>query len=105
MKSFILWTLAGLLLMLGLPRLGNFSMAVAFLAFYAVNPVFSILCGVAASRNVKQLWVLPLLTGVLFLVGCGLWYTLEEIQFWYYSGIYIALGLAAMGIGSVIRHK
>lgn len=50
MKKLLLWTLAALALMIGCPWLavtfaGTAGMAVCFLLFFGVNPLFAAICG------------------------------------------------------------
>ena len=65
MKSIIIITISILILMIGCPWLavtfaGTAGMTVCFLLFYAINPLFSIACGVFAGKNIKKLWGFPI---------------------------------------------
>lgn len=101
MKTFLTWTGWTVLLMIVCPWLavrfaGSAGMAVCFLLFYAVNPLFSAACGVFAGRNIKQLWALPIVVSGLFLAGVWLFFELGEPAFLLYAGCYLAIGVLAM---------
>ena len=83
---------------------GDTGMAVCFVLFFVIDPLFSIICGVFASRKPKKLWVCPLMTGILFILGCWLAYEMGEGAFVVYGIGYCAIGAAAMGI-SVLFSK
>jgi len=111
MKKLIIWTLSAIILMIGCPWMavtfaGDAGMAVCFLLFFAVNPLFSAVCGVSAGREIKKLWALPLITAVLFLVGTWLFFEMGEPAFLIYCGCYFVIGVAAMLISLFFsRHK
>ena len=101
MKKLLLWTALAALLTIGCPWLavsfaGTAGMAVCFLLFFAVNPVFSIVCGIFAGRNIKQLWGLPLIVSGLFLAGVWLFFEMGEPAFLLYGSAYLVIGLIAM---------
>ena len=70
---------AGAAVMLLLPWMavhfvkGDAGMAVCFLLFFGVNPLFSLAMGVFAGKGRKKRWSLPLVTAALFLAGT--WFT------------------------------
>ena len=103
MKAFLLWILAAAVLMIGCPWLavtfaGTAGMAVCFLLFFGVNPLFSLFCGWAAGRNVRSLWPLPLMVSGLFLAGVWLFFEMGEPAFLLYAGIYLLIGAVAMAV-------
>ena len=108
MKRLIAWSTASFVLMLGGPwlalRLGGMdAMGVCFLLFFAVNPAFAIGCGVFAGRQIRQLWVLPIITAVAFIAGVWLLFETGEPAFLIYAGCYFALGVVAMLISAWIK--
>ena len=110
MKKLIWWTISALILMIGFPWLavefaGSGGMAVCFILFYAINPLFAVFCGVSAGRNIKKLWMLPMITAVLFLTGAWLLFELYETAFLLYGGCYLAIGIAAMLISALINQR
>ena len=107
MKKLLLWTALAALLMIGCPWLavsfaGTAGMAVCFLLFFAVNPVFSAACGIFAGRNIKQLWGLPLIVSGLFLAGVWLFFEMGEPAFLIYGGFYLVIGVVTMTISAII---
>ena len=80
MKRFIFWVILTLLLMIGCPWLtaafaGDAGMIICLFLFFAVNPIFSAMCGISAGKHLKQLWGLPFIVAGTFLAGA--WWFLE----------------------------
>lgn len=110
MKPLIRWTGMAVLLMIGCPWLavtfaGSAGMAVCFLLFFAVNPCFCALCGIAAGRDLKSLWPAPILSALLFLAGTWIFFDPGEFAFLLYCGIYLIIGIAFMAITSAVRNR
>lgn len=108
MKRILRWTLGALALMVGCPWLavtfaGSAGMAVCFILFYALNPIFSLLCGLAAGKALKKLWFLPLVTAGLFLLGAWIFFSPLDSAFLLYAAIYLGIGLAAMTLRGLLR--
>ena len=80
-------------------------MAVCFILFFAVNPLFSEACGAAAGKNIRKYWAMPILTAALFLAGVWIFFELGEPAFLLYSGCYLAIGVAAMGIRWLVNRR
>jgi len=109
MRKLITWTMMAMLLMIGCPWLavefaGSAGMAICFILFFAVNPLFSVVCGAFAGKNIKQLWVLPIITAGLFLAGAWLFFEMGENAFLLYCGCYLIIGIFTMLI-SAFMHK
>lgn len=101
MKKSTIWIAAAVLLMIGCPWLavtfaGEAGMAICFILFYAVNPLFSIFCGVFAGSHWKRRWYLPLVSAGTFLLGTWLFFEMGEPAFLLYAGCYLALGMISM---------
>ncbi len=110
MKQFITWTVLAILLMIGCPWLsvefaGSAGMAICFLLFFAVNPIFSAVCGAYAGKNIKQLWPLPIVVAGLFLAGVWLFFEMGERAFLLYCGCYLIIGIVAMLISSFVNKR
>ena len=110
MKKLITWTVLAILLMMGCPWLavefaGSAGMAVCFILFFAVNPLFSAVCGVFAGKNIKQLWALPIITAVLFLAGAWIFFEMAETAFLLYCGCYLIIGIMAMLISAFVTKR
>ncbi len=101
MKKLMIWILCAVVLMIGFPWLavsfaGSAGMAVCFILFFAINPLFAIACGVFAGSNIKKLWALPILVAGLFLLGVWLFFEMGEMAFLWYAGCYLVIGMIAM---------
>ena len=110
-KNIILWVAASMAVMLAFPWLavtfvkGDAGMAVCFLLFFAVNPLYSVLIGVFAGKDVKHLWSLPVISAVLFLIGTWIFFDMGETAFILYAAVYLIIGIMAMLISMFIRKK
>ena len=110
MRKLITWTMLAMLLMIGCPWFavefaGSAGMAICFILFFAVNPLFSVVCGAFAGKNIKQLWVLPIITAGLFLAGSWLFFEMGEIAFLVYCGCYLIIGIIAMLISAFVYKR
>lgn len=103
-NNFILWFIISMVIMLVLPWLaisfakGDAGMAVCFILFFAVNPIYSVIMGVFAGKNIKKLWGMPAISAILFLIGSWIFFSMSERAFILYAGVYLILGIAAMTI-------
>lgn len=110
-KNIILWLVVSAVVMLAFPWLavtfvkGDAGMAVCFLLFFAVNPLYSVLIGAFAGKDVKHLWSFPIVSAVLFLIGTWIFFDMGETAFIQYAAVYLVLGIAAMLISMFIRKK
>ena len=106
---WIKWFAISILVMLGLPWLavtfapGDAGMAICLLLFYVLNPMYSIFIGGIAGQDVKDLWILPLLSAILFLIGVGIFFTISEPLFLAYAVVYRVLGMVALLIVSMVN--
>ncbi|MBE6765238.1 MAG: hypothetical protein E7546_05095 [Ruminococcaceae bacterium] len=110
MRKLIYWTVSATIIMLGLPWLivtfaGSSGMAICFILFFAVNPLFSAVCGAFAGKNIKQLWALPIIAAGLFLTGVWLFFELGEPAFLLYCGCYLIIGISSMLASAFINKK
>ena len=107
MKKVVFWILVSALVMLILPWLavsfvkGDNGMVVCFILFYLGNPIYSILAGVYAGKDRKELWIIPVITAVLFLAGAWSIFDKNETVFVLYALIYLLLGIAAMFVSGL----
>ena len=110
-KNIILWLVASAVVMLAFPWLavtfvkGDAGMAVCFLLFFAVNPLYSVIIGAFAGKDVKHLWSLPVISAVLFLIGTWIFFDMGETAFILYAAVYLVIGIMAMLISMFIRKK
>lgn len=110
MKKWIVWTILATVLMIGCPWLavefaGSAGMAVCFLLFYVVNPLFSAVCGAFAGKRIQQLWTLPIITAGLFLAGVWIFFEMGETAFLLYCSCYLMIGMIAMLISAFINKR
>jgi len=110
MKShFVRCLLATAVLMLLIPWLtvilirGDAGMAVCFILFFAVNPLYAACCGFFAGRDLKKRWYFPILPAVLFVLGTWIVFEMGEPAFLMYAGVYAMLGFAAMLLASLLK--
>lgn len=110
-KNIILWFAASAVVMLAFPWLavtfvkGDAGMAVCFLLFFAVNPLYTVIIGAFAGKDVKHLWSLPVISAVLFLIGTWIFFDMGETAFILYAAVYLVIGIMAMLISMFIRKK
>ena len=110
-KNIILSTAVSAMIMLALPWLSvtfvksDAGMAVSFLLFFAVDPLYSVIIGTCAGKDVRRLWSLPVIPPVLFLAGTWIFFHMGEPAFIMYGAVYLALGMAAMLISLLVRKK
>ena len=110
MKKLITWIILAILLMIGCPWLsvqfaGGSGMVICFVLFFAINPLFSVFCGVSAGKDIKRLWSLPIITAALFLFGVCLFFEMGETAFFLYCGCYLIIGIIAMLISAFVNNK
>ena len=111
MKKLILWIIASAVIMLAFPWVavtfikGDGGMAVCFILFFVLNPIYVICAGVYAGKDKKRLWALPILTALFFLAGTWLFFDMGEKAFVLYALVYLFLGVVAMLISMFIKKK
>ena len=110
-KNIILWLAASAVVMLAFPWLavtfvkGDAGMVVCFLLFFAVNPLYTVIIGAFAGKDVKHLRSLPVISAVLFLIGTWIFFDMGETAFILYAAVYLVIGIMAMLISMFIRKK
>lgn len=110
-KSIILWLAVSAIIMLVLPWLavtfvkGDAGMAVCFLLFYAINPIYSVIIGTYAGKDIKRLCSLPFISSILYLLGVWIFFDMGESAFIMYAIIYFILGILAMLVSMFIEKK
>ncbi len=107
MKRNIKWTVLSLVILFALPLLvakfaGTSGMALCFIMFFAVNPVFFIAEGISSGKDIKRHWFMPLVSALIYLLSTWIVFDMGETAFVLYSGIYLAIGIIVMLITSAI---
>lgn len=110
MKRFIFWVILTLLLMIGCPWLtaafaGDAGMIICLFLFFAVNPIFSAMCGISAGKHLKQLWGLPFIVAGTFLAGAWWFLEMGERAFLMYCGCYLLIGVITMLLSFLAQKK
>ena len=73
-QKIIFWIVLSTAIMMLFPWIavtfikGDGGMAACFTLFFAVNPIYSVVIGAFAGKNSKQLWYLPIISAILFLL-------------------------------------
>lgn len=80
-------------------------MAMCMILFLVINPIYSIILGIAAGRCIRALWNLPFISAVAFLAGTWLFFDIREPWFIVYAAVYLSLDTAAMLITYYIKRK
>lgn len=110
-NNFLTWLVLSAIVMLLLPWLainflkGDIGMVIFFLLFFYINPIYSIIVGIFAGKNIKELWLLSIISAILFLIGTWIFIDNGEIGFIMYSIIYLAIGVISMFISMVFNKK
>lgn len=102
MKKTYLFTVAlSIAVMLLLPWMtvlfvrGDGGMAVCFLLFFCVDPLFCVASGILAGWQKQPLWLVPLIPSAAFLAGTWLIFEPGEPAFVRYALVYLLIGAAA----------
>lgn len=80
-------------------------MALCMMLFLVINPIYSVILGIAAGRDIKALWNLPIISAVAFLAGVWLFFDIHEPWFIAYDAAYLCIGVVAMLITNFIKSK
>ncbi|MCI8667448.1 MAG: hypothetical protein HFG82_12430 [Dorea sp.] len=110
-RAMFFWLLVSAIVMLGLPWLANnfvsadAGMAVCFLLFFVVNPIYAVIVGIFAGKDMKCLWMQPIVTVILFLLGVVVFLGGDVRSFVTYAIVYLVLGILAAMFSGVARKK
>lgn len=80
-------------------------MAVCFLLFFAVNPIYSAVVGALAGANGKMNWLQVFITPILFWLGTAIAFDIGERAFIVYAIVYAVIILVAMFVSYLINKK
>ena len=101
-KQLILWFISSVIIMLLFPFLattfakGDGGMAICFLLFYGINPLYAVLTGIFAGRTPRRLWHLPFILAFLFLAGTWISFEMGETSFIFYATAYLLVAAFTM---------
>lgn len=102
MKKTAFWLILSALVMIGLPWLfvaclsSNASMIACLIMFYAANPVYSVIVGLAAGKGAKKHRLLPVMPPLLFIAGVWTVLRANDTVMYVYAAVYLVLAFAAM---------
>ena len=103
-KDIIVWLAVSVAVMMALPWLAvtfvqsDAGMACSLLLLFAVNPIYAVMTGVFAGKDVRRLWSLP-----FFLAGTWMFFDRGETAFISYAAVYLGLGIAVMLVCLIFR--
>ena len=80
-------------------------MVFCMILFLIVNPLFSIALGVKCGSDIRQMWSLPLILAVGFIVGVWVFFDIKEVGFIVYATVYCALSWIAMFLSCYINNR
>ncbi|MBP3447393.1 MAG: hypothetical protein J6K51_00040 [Clostridia bacterium] len=75
---------------------GMNGMAICFLLFFVINPLFFIVEGLLCGMNLKGHWWLPLASAGIYLLSSWVLFDMGETAFLIYAGLYLAVGVLSM---------
>lgn len=80
-------------------------MGIMIMLFFCVNPIASVIINSLIGKDIKKLWLIPMLFCIVFLFSY--WIVLKEIilDLMFYAGIYLIIGLVFMFISSFVAKK
>ena len=109
-KPAVIWTAAALLLFLIIPWLtclvikSDAAMAVCFILWYAIDPVFAIAAGMFAGKRPRELWFVPVLLPILFILASWTCFEWGDPAYTGYAMMYALLGGTTMLIFFVMTN-
>lgn len=110
-RNVTVWLILSATIMLLLPWLAvtfikaHGGMAACLALLFGINPIYSVVVGVFAGKNSNQLWHLPIISALLFLLGTWLFFDMGEMAFVLYMAVYLVLSILAMLITKLINKK
>jgi len=110
-KKVIFVTIFMILILLVLPLISInvieplSGMGLIIMSFFIINPIASVIISVLMCKEIKRVWFLPLVFGILFLVSY--WIVLNEVIYdlWVYAIFYVILGYITMIIGWLVKRN
>jgi len=105
------WYLISMVVMWGFPWAAvtlapaDAGMAICFILFYTINPLFSILIGTIAASGENDVWVLPCSSATMFIFGTWIFFDSREIIFIVYGCVYLAIGYGSMIVAKMMKRR
>ncbi len=109
MKKTLIWILLSLVILFIFPLLnvlfgGMNGMAICFLLFFGVNPLFFIVEGIVCGFSLRKHWWLPLVSTLLYLFSTWILLDMGELAFVLYAIIYLGASAVSM-LGAYLGMK
>lgn len=110
-EKFVKWLVISACVMAGLPWAAvtfapaEAGMAICFLLFFTVDPLYSVIVGYAAGNDKKCLWQLPVVSAILFVAASWIFFDMGEILFVIYACIYLVMSLGAMLVARMLNRN
>ncbi len=111
MNKILKWIALSAIVMLLLPLIAvtfvpsKAGMMAMMLMFLIINPIYYIAIGVVSSNDVKRMWVLPVVSSFLFLVGTYMFLDKSISAFLMYALIYFIISMVSMFISVLIKRN
>lgn len=107
MKDLIRWLIISFAVMALGPKLAAMtnSMALVFILWYALFPIYSALIGFKAGKDVRAMWLLPILSAAFFLLGPLMFFDIGDRFYWICAGVYLAIGILSMAVSNGISRN
>ncbi len=109
-KQIIVWILRSAILMVLYPLMtvnlvpAESAMAMCFLLFYLLAPVFSVAAGIAAGQAIHSMWFLSVFPSFFFVLGTWFCFDMGELHFLVYALFYLLLALTSMLLSGLAYH-
>lgn len=106
-KQLLLHMLLSAVIMLVLPwsavtfLKSDAGMVSVILLFFGVDPIYSVISGIFAGRDIRHLWFLPVISAAFFLTGAWIFFDSGEMAFILYAVVYLMIGILAMIISGL----
>ena len=82
---------------------GMSGMAICFILFFAVNPIYFALLGVFALRAFQSRWYLPLLSAAVYILSMSILFTPRETAWLLYAAIYLFVSASVGAIYALVK--
>lgn len=80
-------------------------MTVTILLFFVIDPIYAVVAGAFAGKNIKALWSVPVMAAILFLLGAWIFFDMGEGAFVIYAGVYLVIGIVSTFVSARILTK
>ncbi len=82
---------------------GTNGMAICFILFFAVNPVFFAVLGYFCSLAFRTRWYLPLIAATVYVLSMIVLFDPTESAWYIYAGLYLFISLAVGVTAAVVK--